>query len=66
MWFNLSSKEFETLSKKLVALENKLETLELTLAIYKKKLRVKAGIDEKEEAKDIYNGVLLGENGNNI
>ncbi len=47
----LESAEFQKLYRMLEETRIKVETLDIELQLYKKKLRVKAGIDKEEEEK---------------
>lgn len=58
----LNSEEYLKLRKEIEEVKVKLESYKLDLDLHKKKLRVKANL-EQEETKDIYNGMLLPEDG---
>jgi len=67
MWFKkIDSEEYLKLHKRIEELRITIEALKLELQLYKNKLRGKVKIEETDTAKDIYNGALLGENGNTL
>lgn len=60
----IKSEEYLELKKEIDKIRISLETLDIEVKLYKKKLRSRAALDQtEEETKDIYNGMLLPDNG---
>lgn len=57
----IQSDEYLKLSREIEDIKVKLEAYKLDLDLHKKKLRVRAKLEDPEEEKDIYSGVLLPE-----
>ncbi len=61
---SLNSDEYIQLFKTLNELKISIETIKLEFELYKKKVRIKANLDESDKSdkeKDIYNSVIIPE-----